>query len=234
MSRIALLILSWIAIPVVSCGDDSAGDDSSSDSDSDSDTDSDTDTDTDTDSDTDTDTDTDSDTDTDTDTDSDTDTDGDVDCSGGWLAPEADLCWQNPSSNTSYAWQEALDYCEGLVEDGYEDWRAPTIDELRSLVRGECAESHSGADGACQVTDGSSWDDWDGEACTTSCAYLGGPGPDGQYWDPELSGPVDNLYWSASTISGAPAQAWDIHFTDGWLLGTDKTSADHFARCVRP
>ena len=46
-------------------------------------------------------------------------------------------------------WDEALNYCKNLDEGGYNDWRLPNIDELRSLVK-NCPNSQIG--GKCNVT----------------------------------------------------------------------------------
>ena len=32
-------------------------------------------------------------------------------------------------------WLDAVNYCENLKEDGHEDWRLPTIGELRTLIK---------------------------------------------------------------------------------------------------
>ena len=44
------------------------------------------------------------------------------------------LIWQQKSSSSTYSWEQALVYCEGLNLAGYTDWRIPTIKELTSLV----------------------------------------------------------------------------------------------------
>ncbi len=31
-------------------------------------------------------------------------------------------------------WNDAVDYCANLNEDGYSDWRLPNIDELKTLM----------------------------------------------------------------------------------------------------
>jgi len=51
-----------------------------------------------------------------------------------WTDSTSGLMWQNGSSVGSeyYAWDEALSYCESLSWGGFDDWRLPTISELRS------------------------------------------------------------------------------------------------------
>jgi len=46
------------------------------------------------------------------------------------------LEWQNEAVNKTEtkSWEEAIDYCEGLILDEKEDWRLPNINELQSLV----------------------------------------------------------------------------------------------------
>ena len=46
----------------------------------------------------------------------------------------SDLYWWHREDQLGLSWQEALAYCEGLDHGGYEDWRLPNINQLRSLV----------------------------------------------------------------------------------------------------
>jgi hypothetical protein len=46
------------------------------------------------------------------------------------------LQWQDTADNntTQKEWREAINYCENLTLDGYNDWRLPNINELNTLV----------------------------------------------------------------------------------------------------
>lgn len=44
------------------------------------------------------------------------------------------LMWQSPSPQQEYTWEEALAYAESLELAGYDDWRLPTIKELKSII----------------------------------------------------------------------------------------------------
>ncbi len=82
----------------------------------------------------------------DTDSSDTADTEGDTDLNGIWVDPNPfngaiHLMWENPMGNTGMggtgiSHANAETYCNALVLAGHDDWRLPTIDELRTLVRG--------------------------------------------------------------------------------------------------
>jgi len=55
-------------------------------------------------------------------------------------------------SETGYVWSKLYKYigCEDLVENGFDDWRLPTISELRTLIK-NCSATETG--GTCPITD---------------------------------------------------------------------------------
>ena len=74
---------------------------------------------------------------------------------GIWVDPETFLIWENPMGNKGAGGlgpkhADALKYCENLFLAGTNDWRLPTISELRTLVRGV---STAVPGGKCPTTD---------------------------------------------------------------------------------
>jgi uncharacterized protein DUF1566 len=139
------------------------------------------------------------DSDADTDSDSDTDSDGDADTSSDdteysiWCDPNTDLCWQDPQrqafnhDDIGLLAKDAIDYCKDLTIGGYDDWRLPTINELRTIVLGseDCQ-----TDGACPVVTGAEKQDgWDLN-CIGSAMWEG-PGANGCYMKKALTGSCD-------------------------------------------
>jgi hypothetical protein len=147
-----------------------------------------------------------------------------------WSDPATTLEWQDPPKKTTDFWQPALDYCEGLAWAGHDDWRLPSISELRTLVRG-CEGTLSG--GACGVTDQCLEDNCKSDACECSGHASGdGPGLAGCYWAEGLTGKC-LAAWSASTEPSG-GRAWYVYFPTGRVRSDDLGGGIyHAVRCVR-
>jgi hypothetical protein len=148
-----------------------------------------------------------------------------------WTDPTTGYMWQNGAAvgAVDYVWAEAQNYCAGLFWGGYSGWRLPDINEIRSLIRG-CAATETG--GSCEVTDSCLASACGMGTCDRECSFLGGPGPGGAFWPPELSG-VDYWYWSSSPVTDYKNAAWLVNFYGGAIYNDERTSA-RAARCVRP
>lgn len=110
-----------------------------------------------------------------------------------WDDPDTNLTWQDPQKDAykpddqGPGQPDAIRYCEELVLGGYDDWRLPDIDELRTLIRGN---PDTMTDGECPVYEGSVRADMYASECREAPQYEG-PGGGGCYWAPELTGPCD-------------------------------------------
>ena len=145
-----------------------------------------------------------------------------VSCEGD----DSDLMWQNPALADKMSWSQAMQYCQHLSHDGHSDWYLPTIEEMRSLLRG-CSD-YSGKGGRCEVTTGClSADCWSSYYC--SCDGGGGPAG-GCYWPDDMQGPC-KWYWSSSPVQDGKGGAWGIHFNSG-LISAVADDPWH-VRCVR-
>ncbi len=139
--------------------------------------------------------------------------DGDDDDSIGHVGTDlsSGLMWQNglDVGKAKHRWIDAKSYCQKLNCGGYNDWRLPSISELRTLIRG-CPKTET--DGSCGVTDScmkvnsSCWD-----SLCKGCSGFGGPGSIGLYWPAELDGECC-FYWSSSEITKYD-DAWGVHFS---------------------
>lgn len=56
------------------------------------------------------------------------------DTNGIVLDTTTNLEWQDDAVGVRLGWQDAIDTCEELVLGGYDDWRLPNIQELKSIV----------------------------------------------------------------------------------------------------
>ncbi|MBR4532267.1 DUF1566 domain-containing protein [bacterium] len=133
------------------------------------------------------------------------------------LKKPTDLEWSDKSSN-EMNWQSAINYCKNLNEGGYNDWRLPNIDELRTLI-----QNHSGTQsgGYCPISEkaGLAWRDrtsgCDGRS-GSNFSKLGDTG-----W-----------FWSSSALSDDLRHAWVVNFGNGYVINYRKGDG-RYVRCVR-
>jgi hypothetical protein len=124
--------------------------------------------------------------------------------------PASGLTWMRASVPAEGEVSLVTVDCEGVNWGDNIAWRPPTIDDLRTLVRG-CAQSEAG--GTCAVS----------ESCAEpSCADAGCgacdpiPYPDRDCYVPRELGWPCELYWSTTTTSGG--EYWGIDFTTGAIV----------------
>ena len=158
---------------------------------------------------------------------------GTADLTTCWSDATTGLCWQDPPRDSianGVGLAEATSYCAS-IGDG---WRVPTVDELRSLVRG-CDWLETG--GGCALTDpgclNSAGDCLAG--CDTEATWGDGPGQDGYYQPAELAAIGGNEMVSASrdespTCGDDCVGAWYLDFRSCSVGTSDGFSS---VRCVR-
>lgn len=168
---------------------------------------------------------------------------------GSWCDESTGLCWQDPQKDAGNADNggitslEAVRYCEELDVGGYADWRLPTIEELRSLIRG-APLSRPG--GLCGVREGSALSGTSARdilLCYGRIRPFTGPGPGGCCWDPELGGTCDTVdpastthfleYWSATPAVDDPENWVAFVFFDTGMVGFNHALSLGEVRCVR-
>ncbi|HPM77271.1 MAG TPA: DUF1566 domain-containing protein [bacterium] len=144
-----------------------------------------------------------------------------------WTDAQSGLTWQVEPTGYRLTQEKAKAHCEALILSGNDDWRLPSLSELRSLVRG-CPDAETG--GSCAATDQCLQIHCWKQSCG-GCPRFKGPGADGRYWPAELTGET-GIYWSSSTIVENRLYAVYVDFYSG-LTGYSLNVSERAARCVR-
>lgn len=122
-----------------------------------------------------------------------------------------DLMWQKSDDGITRKWVSSKQYCDDLVLAGHDDWRSPTVHELRRLV--VCTNGHPVP---LDV----------GKACYSDGYGLNYRKPT---IDTAFSARPSN-YWSSTQRSGTLAGS--VEFADG-QYGWVNIEAKFYSRCVR-
>lgn len=137
-----------------------------------------------------------------------------------WKDYTTGLIWQGSPTGGEMEWKAAKYHCASLSLGGYSDWRLPTINELRSLIRG-CPATQKG--GSCGVTDSCLTSRLYSKICENDacngCSDKGGPGSGHTYWPSDLSCEA-RYFWSSSAVPRGPNHNWgDDEYA--WLVRFD-------------
>ena len=162
-----------------------------------------------------------------------------------WCDEETGICWQDPQKDAydledpGLIQPDAIRYCEELVMGGYDDWRLPDIDEMRTVIDGNPPAE---AGGECPMTEGSPRDDMGNEACGP-IEPCGGPGMGNCYWIPEFTGTCCDkpdpasvghpLEFVSSTVSSDDPNWVACVLYDNGAVSFNHINSYADARCVR-
>ena len=119
----------------------------------------------------------------------------------------------NPGQKT---WQDAVNYCNNLNEEGKTDWRLPSQRELMLIWL---------LGGSSNVTSGDKNNTGVGSASKpVNTPYL--------YQQSGLTAFSADYYWSATEYSDGSYYAWYVSFSSGYTYSYPKTYR-YYVRCVR-
>ena len=111
--------------------------------------------------------------------------------------------------------EKALAYCEKLEESGFDDWRLPELQEIKSIDE-LCVEEENSD--FCAVTDSCEWDSCETELCG-KCV---------KYEENFESG----SFWTKTQLHGEKVSVFTIS-KEGTKENRAAKNETHFVKCVR-
>ena len=140
-----------------------------------------------------------------------------------WTDSASGLTWQVVPTGGKVNWSPAKQHCSDLRLAGQDDWRLPTMSELRTLIRG-CPSTVTGGD--CRVANDSVISDARGcEGCSS--------GPSNRCFRPEELTGVCGNYWSSSAVPDIVDGVWVLSSKDGGIGYSMAKRHSLAVRCVR-
>ncbi|HQB10754.1 MAG TPA: PEGA domain-containing protein, partial [bacterium] len=132
-------------------------------------------------------------------------------------------------SPKSMTWSDAKEYCENLEENEYDDWRLPTISELKTLITCPRTLKECGISDKCLSSEIT--------LCRKDFDVCDGCWGDKDAKGYSKLGDIEYL-WSTSVFSDKYAHGvWMVNFKKGSINteGIDGTysKVSHFVRCIR-
>jgi len=137
----------------------------------------------------------------------------------------------DPNANLGFDHTTAVAACQKAGEQFGENWRLPSISNLRSLIRG-CPYTEWG--GWCEVYDecASALNCWNDD-CNFACAVQGpGPGPDGCYSSHAVLQGLCGKYWSRTQVEDSPDEGWWTVVFNGAMIWGEPTALHESMRVV--
>ena len=141
------------------------------------------------------------------------------------LQKHNELQWSNRTKGEDgkMNWNDAVNYCNNLVEGGYTDWRLPNIDELRTIIV-NCPQTET--KGKCKVSEKNKCLSEDCWKPAGSCFCI----PDMWHHMSSIFRDVD-VFWSSS-ISSDDTLACVVNFEDA-NVSRGNMNSKFYVRCVR-
>lgn len=130
-----------------------------------------------------------------------------------WVDPDTGLSWSIMTTDL-VAWDGGAVFCNNLGDN----WRVPTISELRTLIK-DCSGTVTG--GECAITDSCLNSSCYGDECSCHVYLLGF----------SKIGDID-LFWSSSVNTNDSNVAFQVYFLDAGIYANFKTE-QAMIRCVR-
>jgi hypothetical protein len=131
----------------------------------------------------------------------------------------------SPRATDNISCYDGINYCKNLTACGYDDWRLPTISELRTLIQ-NCPQTE--IDGKCELSDTClySKECWEISDCYSDFCPSGG----------DYSKLGDKGWYLSSFISypsglDDPGSVWSVNFDNATIIN-NFCDAQH-VRCVR-